>query len=101
MTQPDIYQPWTIHLWQAIAQRYADEPTVAGYDLLDEPLRSESNPAKGGPVVRAFLREGHGCHLLGRYQPHHLCLWHRMVRLAGRDEGNAAHVGRQYGLGLP
>jgi len=53
-TQPEIYQPWTIHLWQAIAQRYADEPTVAGYDLLDEPLLSESNPAKGGPVVRAF-----------------------------------------------
>jgi aryl-phospho-beta-D-glucosidase BglC (GH1 family) len=53
-TQPEIYQPWTIHLWQAIAQRYAEEPTVAGYDLLDEPLLSESNPAKGGRVVRAF-----------------------------------------------
>jgi aryl-phospho-beta-D-glucosidase BglC (GH1 family) len=53
-TQPDIYQPWAIHLWQAIAQRYASEPTVAGYDLLDEPLLSESNPANGGPVVRAF-----------------------------------------------
>jgi endoglucanase len=53
-TQPDIYQPWAIHLWQAIAQRYADEPTVAGYDLLDEPLLSESNPNQGGPVVRAF-----------------------------------------------
>jgi endoglucanase len=22
-TQPEIYQPWAIHLWQAIAQRYA------------------------------------------------------------------------------
>lgn len=53
-TQPEIYQPWTIHLWQAIAQRYAEEPTVAGYDLLDEPLLSESNPLRGGPVVRAF-----------------------------------------------
>ena len=53
-TQPGIYQPWTIHLWQAIAQRYADEPTIAGYDLLDEPLLSESNPAKGGPIIRAF-----------------------------------------------
>jgi len=53
-TQPEIYQPWAIHLWQAIAERYADEPTVAGYDLLDEPLLSEKNPLKGGAVVRAF-----------------------------------------------
>jgi endoglucanase len=53
-TQPSIYQPWTIHLWQAIAQRYANEPAVAGYDLLDEPLLSEAHPASGGAIVRAF-----------------------------------------------
>ena len=53
-TQPSIYQPWTIHLWQAIAQRYENEPTVAGYDLLDEPLLSEAKPTSGGRVVRAF-----------------------------------------------
>jgi hypothetical protein len=53
-TQPDVYQPWAIHLWQAIAQRYASEPTVAGYDLLDEPLLSEAHPTEGGAVVRAF-----------------------------------------------
>jgi endoglucanase len=32
------YQPWTVHLWTAIAQRYANEPYVLGYDLLDEPI---------------------------------------------------------------
>ena len=53
-TQPSIYQPWSIHLWQAIAQRYADEPTVAGYDLLDEPLLSEAHPNSGGRIVRDF-----------------------------------------------
>jgi endoglucanase len=53
-TQPAIYQPWAIHLWQAMAHRYAEEPAVGGYDLLDEPLLSESHPAMGGPVVRAF-----------------------------------------------
>jgi hypothetical protein len=53
-TQPSIYQPWTIHLWQAIAQRYANEPAVGGYDLLDEPLLSENNPLKGGAEVRDF-----------------------------------------------
>ena len=49
-----IYQPWTINLWQTIAERYANEPAVAGYDLLDEPLLSESNSASGGSTVRAF-----------------------------------------------
>ncbi len=53
-TQPDVYQPWAIHIWQAIAERYAGESTVAGYDLLDEPLLSESHPNEGGAVVRAF-----------------------------------------------
>src|SRR5271166_6507764 len=53
-TEPTIYQPWTINLWQAIAQRYANEPAVAGYDLLDEPLLSEKKPNSGGATVRAF-----------------------------------------------
>ena len=53
-SEPGIYQPWTIHLWQAIAQRYANEPTVAGYDLLDEPIPDEDHPERGGAEVRAF-----------------------------------------------
>ena len=53
-TQPEIYQPWAIHIWQAIAQRYANETAVAGYDLLDEPLLSEADPVSGGPQVRDF-----------------------------------------------
>ncbi len=32
------YQPWTIHLWTYIAQRYADREWVGGYDLFDEPI---------------------------------------------------------------
>ncbi len=31
-----------IDLWQAIAQRYADEPTIAAYDLLNEPTPTSS-----------------------------------------------------------
>jgi len=53
-TQPDMYQPWTIALWTAIAKRYANETTIAGYDLLDEPLLSEDNPNSGASQVRAF-----------------------------------------------
>ncbi|MBR2315309.1 MAG: cellulase family glycosylhydrolase [Clostridia bacterium] len=32
------YQRLTVELWQAIASRYADSPTVAMYDLLNEPM---------------------------------------------------------------
>jgi len=53
-TQPDIYQPWAISIWSAIAKRYANETTIAGYDLLDEPLLSEDNPNTGAAQVRAF-----------------------------------------------
>jgi hypothetical protein len=36
--QPDKYQPWAIDIWRTIAQRYANETAVGGYDLLDEPI---------------------------------------------------------------
>lgn len=32
------YQDWVVGIWQAIATRYAGNPTIAGYDLLNEPL---------------------------------------------------------------
>lgn len=35
---------WTIKLWQAIARRYKDNPTVYGYDLLNEPMPPEDTP---------------------------------------------------------
>lgn len=35
------YRAMTIDLWTMIAQRYRDEPVVAGYDLLNEPLPNE------------------------------------------------------------
>ncbi|HEX9059554.1 MAG TPA: cellulase family glycosylhydrolase, partial [Clostridia bacterium] len=31
-----------VSLWQAIAERYKDEPVIAGYDILNEPICSES-----------------------------------------------------------
>ena len=34
-------------LWKTIAQRYKDEPAVAGYDLLHEPL-----PGRTGAAAR-------------------------------------------------
>ena len=41
------YQQQTVELWAALTERYADEPTVAAYDLLNEPygdLRSDIRP---------------------------------------------------------
>lgn len=45
------FQERTFRLWQAIAERYADEPAVAGYDLLNEPA------AVGTPALNRFYRE--------------------------------------------
>jgi endoglucanase len=49
--QPELfietkYQDQLVALWQAIARRYKDEPTVAGYDLLNEPLPEQTGAAK-------------------------------------------------------
>lgn len=35
-----MYQNLTIDIWKAIAERYKNNPTVAAYDLLNEPLSS-------------------------------------------------------------
>jgi hypothetical protein len=52
-TEPGRFQPWTIKLWKEIARRYAGEPAIAGFDLLDEPM-----PPKGHEKdVRAFYVE--------------------------------------------
>jgi len=37
----DRYRALTVKLWRAIARRYRDEPAVAAYDLLNEPLPNE------------------------------------------------------------
>jgi endoglucanase len=38
---PEVQQRF-VALWEAIAHRYRDEPTIAGYDLLNEPMVSSS-----------------------------------------------------------
>jgi endoglucanase len=35
------YQELTVSLWRQLASRYRDEPVIAGYDLLNEPLPDE------------------------------------------------------------
>jgi len=37
-TEPALYQPLTILIWQEIARRYVNDPRIGGYDLLNEPV---------------------------------------------------------------
>jgi endoglucanase len=46
------YQDQFVDLWKAIAQRYKNEPTVAGYDLLNEPLPERTGAA---PKYKSLL----------------------------------------------
>ncbi len=36
--EPEVYWPRTIALWQMLAKRYANNPYVIGYDVLNEPM---------------------------------------------------------------
>ncbi len=37
-TEPDPYQDQTVEIWTEIAQRYAEETLIIGYDLINEPV---------------------------------------------------------------
>lgn len=73
-------QQKTIALWQQIAQRYAKEPWIGGYDLLNEPNWSFSS----NPDDRNGVREQHNGPLQKIYEeiiaairkvdPHHLVI---------------------------
>jgi hypothetical protein len=51
------YQDQTVALWVALARRYRDEPVVAAYDLLNEPLPDDHGAARyGGQLVALYRR---------------------------------------------
>lgn len=37
------YQNWVVQIWQRLATHYKGSPTIAGYDLLNEPVSNNSN----------------------------------------------------------
>ncbi len=37
-------QAWTVKIWEALANRYKDEPAVCGYGLLNEPVPPDDSP---------------------------------------------------------
>lgn len=44
----------TVALWRAIAQRYAGDPTILGYDLLNEPIAPYHDTATLNPRLEPF-----------------------------------------------
>jgi aryl-phospho-beta-D-glucosidase BglC (GH1 family) len=48
------YQDLTVSLWEQLAEHYKGNPTIAGYDLLNEPEGSESERSPWGSVHMPF-----------------------------------------------
>jgi endoglucanase len=46
----------TVKLWQAIARRYAGDPTILGYDILNEPIAPYHDTATLNPRLEPFYR---------------------------------------------
>lgn len=50
-------QQLTIQIWKKIAQRYANEPIVIGYDLLNEPIPHFFDMAKLNPLLEPLYKK--------------------------------------------
>ena len=50
------FQNRTVAVWRAIAERYRDEPTVLGYDLLNEPIAPYHDVAYLNPRLEPLYR---------------------------------------------
>lgn len=48
------YQNWVNNIWSVMAARYAGNPWVAGYDLMNEPVLSYSQPASDVATKSAY-----------------------------------------------
>jgi endoglucanase len=46
----------TIDTWRKIAERYKNEPTIMGYDLLNEPIAHFFDAAKLNPLLEPFYK---------------------------------------------
>jgi len=49
-------QDLTVRIWQKLAARYADEPAVLGYDLLNEPVAHYFDAARFNPKLEPLYR---------------------------------------------
>jgi aryl-phospho-beta-D-glucosidase BglC (GH1 family) len=51
------YRELTVALWRALAAHYRDDPTVLGYDLLNEPISPYSDEKFLNPQLEGFYRD--------------------------------------------
>jgi hypothetical protein len=51
------YRQLTVALWRALAAHYRDEPTVLGYDLLNEPISPYSDVSYLNPQLEPLYRD--------------------------------------------
>ncbi len=71
-------QSRNIELWQTLAERYKDEPVIAAYDLLNEPVTIDED----GSQWRALA--GHMVAAIRKIDPHHLIVVERLYGVRGR-----------------
>lgn len=62
----------TIELWTMLARRYRDEPVVAGYDLLNEPIPNDYQH-RYGPALAELYRDLTAA--IRAVDPHHLIIY--------------------------
>ncbi|MFL5961424.1 MAG: glycoside hydrolase family 5 protein [Gaiellaceae bacterium] len=66
------YQDQTVALWVALARRYRDEPVVAAYDLLNEPLPNGYGKRYASELVALYKRLTAA---IREVDPHHLIVY--------------------------
>jgi endoglucanase len=66
------YQDQTVDLWVALARRYRDEPVVAAYDLLNEPLPNAYGTQYAGELIALYRRLTAA---IREVDPHHVIIY--------------------------
>ena len=102
--ESELNRQKTIALWRKLAQRYANEPWIGGYDLLNEPnwtFEGKDKNGKAGFLEQTALGALPGHHPLnpgGGHEPHD---HHRRQWLGQQLQRLPRPVGQQHGLQLP
>jgi endoglucanase len=65
------YQDETVALWEEIARRYKDDPIIAGYDLLNEPLPHEFQHKYPSELIALYKRL---IKAIRAIDPHHMII---------------------------
>ena len=77
----------TIALWREIARRYGDDPTVLGYELLNEPISTYNDQDTLNPRLEPLYREMTAA--IRAIDPHHIIFlpspqWGQNIAVFGR-----------------